>query len=106
MRLLILWPDRQSAEVIRSQMEARGWDVDLRLDGRTMLPWDRTYDVLLLHLCLSGLDGLSSGDALAASWPIRPPRIRRTVLTAQDSGRMESSFPAATPHRRGLFVLA
>jgi len=75
MRLLILWPDRQSAEVIRSQMEARGWDVDLRLDGRTMLPWDRTYDVLLLHLCLSGLDGLSSGDALAASWPIRPPRI-------------------------------
>lgn len=75
MRLLILWPDRQSAEVIRSQMEARGWDVDLRLDGRTLLPWDHTYDVLLLHLCLSGLDGLSSGDALAASWPIRPPRI-------------------------------
>lgn len=75
MRLLILWPDRQSAEVIREQMEARGWDVDLRQDGRTLLPWNQTYDVLLLHLCLAGLDGLSAGDALAASCPIRPPRI-------------------------------
>ena len=75
MRLLILWPDRQSAEVIRSQMEARGWDVDLRFDGRTLLPWIQTYDVLLLHLCLSGLDGLAAGDALAASRPIQPPRI-------------------------------
>lgn len=75
MRLLILWPDRQSAEIIQRQMEERGWDVELRSDGRSLLAWEQTYDVLLLHLCLPGLDGLSAGDALSASCPVRPPRI-------------------------------
>lgn len=75
MRLLVVWPDRQSACRIREGMEALGWDVDLRWDGRSLTPWNETYDVLLLHLCLPGLDGLSAGDALAASCPVCPPRI-------------------------------
>lgn len=75
MRLLIVWPDRQQACAIRDLMEQEGWDVEIMHDGRDVLPWRTGFDVLLLHLCLPGVDGLSTGDALAASAPLRPPRI-------------------------------
>lgn len=75
MRLLIVWPDRQSACQIRDGMEASGWDVEILHDGRALSQWRDTFDVLLLHLCLPGLDGLSAGDALAASRPVCPPRV-------------------------------
>lgn len=75
MRLLVLWPDRQEAGLIREKMEALGWEAEARFDGRSILPWNRVYDVLLLHLCLPGMDGLSAGELLAASPPARPPRI-------------------------------
>ncbi len=75
MRLLVLWPDRERAAAICAEMEARGWDTDVRFDGRELLPWTQPYDVLLLHLCLPGMDGLSAGDALADACPVRPPRI-------------------------------
>lgn len=75
MRLMIVWPDWQAAQLIRAEMEERGWDVEIRQDGRTLLPWTEMFDVLLLHLCLSGMDGLNAGDALAASQPVCPPRI-------------------------------
>jgi len=75
MRLLMLWPDRQSACEIRERMEAMGWDVQLVCDGRQLLQRDEVCDVLLLHLCLPGLDGLSAGDAYALSAPVCPPRV-------------------------------
>ncbi len=75
MRLLIVWPDRQNACAIREVMEQADWDVEILHDGRDVLPWRAGFDVLLLHLCLPGLDGLSTGDALAASAPLCPPRI-------------------------------
>ena len=75
MRLLILWPDRQSACAIGRQMEMLGWEADISHDGR--IPDDpcRLYDVVLMHLCLPGMDGLRTGDLYAASQPLRPPRI-------------------------------
>lgn len=75
MRLLIVWPDYQSACVIQDAMELAGWDVTIRRDGRDLGRVDETFDVLLLHLCLPGLDGLSAGDALAAAHPVCPPRV-------------------------------
>ena len=75
MRLLILWPDPVFAGIIRDQMELEGWDVTVRQDGRTLCQMTDEADVLLLHLCLPGLDGLNAGDAYAASCPVCPPRI-------------------------------
>jgi len=75
MRLLILWPDPVFAGIVRDQMELEGWDVMIRQDGRTLCQMTDEADVLLLHLCLPGLDGLNAGDAYAASCPVCPPRI-------------------------------
>ena len=75
MRLLVLWPDYAKACMLRDRMELDGWDVVIRQDGRTLCRMDEEFDVFLLHLCLSGMDGLSAGDAYAASCPVCPPRI-------------------------------
>lgn len=75
MRLLILWPDRQTACRIRELMEQRGWEADILDDSRSLCRLSIVYDVLLLHLCLPGIDGLRAGDLLAAEAPVRPPRI-------------------------------
>jgi len=75
MRLLILWPDYGNACLIQSLMEQDGWDVIIRQDGRELCRMNEEFDVLLLHLCLPGLDGLSAGDAFAAAHPVCPPRI-------------------------------
>ena len=75
MRLLILWPDRAGALAIREEMERRGWDVTAASDGRSLTALAEGHDVLLMHLCLPGLDGLSAGDALAASVPLCAMRI-------------------------------
>ena len=75
MRLLILWPDFQTACTIRNLMEWYGWDTVISRDGRELLQPDQPFDLVLLHLCLSGLDGLSAGDALARMHPVCPPRI-------------------------------
>ncbi|MBR5546551.1 MAG: hypothetical protein IKU70_06180 [Clostridia bacterium] len=75
MRLLILWPDFQTACAIRNQMEGAGWDAVISRDGREILQSDQPFDLALLHLCLSGLDGLSAGNALARMQPVCPPRI-------------------------------
>lgn len=75
MRLLILWPDFQTACAIRNQMEGAGWDAVISRDGREILQPDQPFDLALLHLCLSGLDGLSAGNALTRMQPVCPPRI-------------------------------
>lgn len=75
MRLLILWPDEQAACMIRSVMEQDNWDITIRRDGREALLLADSFDIMLMHLCLPGLDGLSAGDAFAAASPVRPPRI-------------------------------
>ena len=75
MRLLILWPDRQTACLIRDQMENHGWEAEILNDGRQLCRYANGYDVLLLHLCLPGLDGLNAGEQLAADAPVCPPRI-------------------------------
>lgn len=75
MRLLILWPDPVKAYVIRDPLEAEGWDVVIRQDGRSLCGMEEEFDVLLLHLCLPGMDGLNAGDAYAAAHPVCPPRI-------------------------------
>ena len=75
MRLLMFWPDRQRACVIREEMEARNWDVEIHFDGRELESSNKPCDVLLLHLCLPFRDGLSAGNAFAASRPLCPPRI-------------------------------
>ncbi|MBR6571293.1 MAG: hypothetical protein IKK75_12665 [Clostridia bacterium] len=75
MRLLIAWPNRQSASAIRDLMEGFGWDVEMAQDGRQICSSCNLCDVLLMHLCLPGMDGLSAGDSLALSAPLRPPRV-------------------------------
>jgi len=75
MRLLIIWPDYQTACAVRDAMELDGWDVVIRRDGQDLCKMDELFDVLLLHLCLPGLDGLNAGDAYAAAHPVCPPRI-------------------------------
>ena len=75
MRLMIFWPDYSNACTIRERMEMAGWDADIQQDGRKLCQLGSDYDVLLIHLCLPGMDGLSAGDAYAASGPVCPPRI-------------------------------
>ncbi len=75
MRLLILWPDFQTACTLRNLLEMEGWDVSISRDGRDLLQPSKPFDLALVHMCLSGIDGLSAGDALASMPPICPPRI-------------------------------
>ena len=75
MRLLILWPDLQTACTIRDLMELEGWDTDISRDGRQLLQPELLFDLVLVHLCLAGMDGLSAGDTLAELQPVCPPRI-------------------------------
>ena len=75
MRLLILWPDRQAACCIRDRMESRGWEACLLADSRQLYRHADGYDVLLLHLCLPVMDGLSAGGLLAEAAPVCPPRV-------------------------------
>ena len=75
MRLLILWPDYQTACSISSRLELEGWETVIHQDGRALLKTDEAFDVVLLHLCLAGMDGLTAGDTLFHLHPVCPPRI-------------------------------
>lgn len=86
MRLLIVWPDLDSALDLLLRMEQQGWEVDLLTDGRKALLCEKTYDLWLIHLCLPGMDGFSLGYALEQRQSICPPRVilvRPSALSSQ-----------------------
>lgn len=75
MRLLIA--ASQDMHKLQWLCEELGWDVHTVSDGQEALSrlYRETFDLLLLHACLSGLDGLSTGEAYAARRPYSPCRI-------------------------------
>ena len=75
MRLLIALPDRAQALEIRYAMEKRCWETEAVFSGEDVLARQGTFDVLLLHQCLSGMDGIRAGEQLAALNPVCPPLI-------------------------------
>ena len=75
MRLMIIWPDFQTACAIQERMEQYGWEAEIRQDGRCLAEALDDVDIVLLHLCLSGKDGASAGSAYAAGRPLCTPRI-------------------------------
>lgn len=75
MRLLIVWPDADSALDLLLMMEQQGWEVDLLTDGRQALRCEKAYDLWLIHLCLPGMDGCSLGCALEKRQILCPPRV-------------------------------
>ncbi len=103
MRLLMFWPDRQSACMIRDEMEARDWDVEVCFDGRKLENGDAACDVLLMHLCLPFRDGLRAGNAFALSRPVCPPRILFAAppewQTARPFWADKMVDPCLSPHR-------
>lgn len=72
MRLLIALPDEQLALQILCRMEAGGWIAETVRSGEEVLEKHAAFDVLLLHHCLSGTDGLAVGMQLN---PVCPPRV-------------------------------
>lgn len=75
MRLLIA--ASQDMHRLQWLCEELGWDVQTVPDGRSVLSLlcREPFDLLLLHACLSGTDGLATGEAYAALRPFCPPRI-------------------------------
>lgn len=85
MRLLVAVPDAQAAQEICLQMEEQMWDTAWISDGRKILSQLGSADMLLLHECLAGIDGLTAGYAIASSKPTCPPLI--LLICADPSAR-------------------
>lgn len=75
MRLLIA--ASQDMHRLQWLCEELGWNVQAVTDGQSAMALlgRETFDLLLLHACLSGMDGLAAGEAYAALYPFCPPRI-------------------------------
>lgn len=69
MRLLIMLPDMMLAWQLRATLMDDFDEIALE----SAQPW--TFDVVVLHHCLPGMDGHSVGEALAACAPLCPPRV-------------------------------
>lgn len=79
MRLLIAMLAEIQAESIRNLLYADGvsWDISIVADGLKALEAleSETFDLLLIHACLPGLDGIGVVEALRERRPICPPRV-------------------------------
>ena len=75
MRLLIALPDEQLALQILCRMEAAGWTAQLARSGEEVLAKHAFFDVLLMHHCLAGMDGIQTGARLMHANPVCPPRV-------------------------------
>ena len=77
MRLLIALMNSSSARDVQSEMESRGHIADVVLSGAQipLLLRERPCDVLVLHECLPGMDGLAVLAALQTDCPVCPPRV-------------------------------
>ncbi|MCI6376714.1 MAG: hypothetical protein MR842_02980 [Clostridiales bacterium] len=77
MRLLIALMNPSSAQDVQCELERRGHNAEVVTNGARLprLLWERPCDVLLLHECLPGMDGLAVLAALQEDCPICPPRV-------------------------------
>ena len=77
MRLLIALMNPSTARAVQSEMESRGHIADVVLNGAPIprMLREQPRDVLLLHECLPGMDGLSILTSLQADCPVCPPRV-------------------------------
>lgn len=85
MRLLIALPDNEAMRWIHQELD-RLIDCDFTFSSNgeevlRLIQYDY-YDVLLLHACLCGLDGLTLGNAISSMRLLCPPRI--LLLTPYD----------------------
>ncbi|MDD6142477.1 MAG: sporulation initiation factor Spo0A C-terminal domain-containing protein [bacterium] len=69
MRLLIMLPDMMLSWQLRAMLVDDFDEIVLE----SSQPW--TFDVVVLHHCLPGMDGQAMGDQLAACAPLCPPRV-------------------------------
>jgi len=75
MRILIALPDPIQAAQIQMEMENRLWETGIALHGTDVVRMHADFDIVLLHHCLQGMDGLQAGDRIAKSNPVCPPRM-------------------------------
>lgn len=75
MRLLIALPDSAQAVSIREHLQHQPWEIEIAACGTDVLRQQAAFDLILMHHCLPGLDGLSIGNAIASDAPLCPPRI-------------------------------
>ena len=75
MRLLIALPDPAQALAICQELQKQMWEIETAFNGADVLSQMDSFDLILLHHCLSGMDGMKVGDIYAASAPLCPPRI-------------------------------
>lgn len=75
MRILIALPDPIQAANIQIELENRLWETGIALSGTDAVHMHASFDMMLLHHCLAGMDGLQVGDRIAQNNPVCPPRI-------------------------------
>ena len=75
MRILIALPNDAQAAEIRMEMENRLWEAETARSGAEVLHMYADFDMVLMHHCLQGMDGLKAGEAIARINPICPPKI-------------------------------
>lgn len=75
MRLLIA--ASQDMQMLEWLCQEQAWNVTVVSDGNRTLSLleNETFDLVALHACLSGQDGLAVGRNYAAARPFCPPRI-------------------------------
>lgn len=75
MRLLIAMPDDTQAVELRMEMENRLWETEAVRSGADVMRMCADFDMVLLHHCLQGMDGLKTGESISQSNPVCPPKI-------------------------------
>lgn len=75
MRLLIALPDDTQALAVCEGLAQHMWEMETALDGAQVLSQMASFDMVLLHQCMPGMDGMSIGEAFAAAAPLCSPRI-------------------------------
>ena len=78
MRLLLAFPDVETIRLLCQELNCTSdWDLDIASNGEEVVAMVQTnrYDLLVIHACLSCMDGLKAGHAIASLKLICPPKV-------------------------------
>lgn len=87
---LIVEDDRDAAAVACGMLAALGWSCELAVDGRQalLLAAELEPDVVLLDVCLPGIDGIGVMKVLRRLQEVRPTRvIAASAIYSRDSAQ-------------------
>ena len=93
-RILVVDDDPDLTELLKADLEHRGYDITIARDGREAMTLAQAspFDLLLLDIMMPEVDGYHVANALSADWT---QRTRIILMTSRDTRR-----------EKGLAVLA